>query len=1004
MKQISVKVLFAAIAALCVVACAEELVEENVLTQEGTVVYTASVDGAETRTVLEGNLSKWSGDEKIQIVGEKGSYVFEATLDSPSEKADFTYSGEYEETEVMAVYPAGDTDYSVDLGSLMVSGVTLPSEQVAVAGSYDPDAAVAVAHTTDMSLSFKNVVSLVKFTVVGDGVKNITFTGYDSSKKAVNVAGDIDIAYNDGEPVATGASASSVVLSAADGAAFENGETYYIAVLPGTFEGGISISADGVNVKSTTKDITFKRSTIYNLGDIVCTKQTGVFTVPAVPQADEPCKIYYRAASGDELYGAAGDLYAHIGLYSGTDWYNVISEWGVNTSKFKFKKEATNLWSLTLEPTIREWFGLADDQYLGCLGLVVRNSAGTKQTRPDIFIPVEDEKNKGNVMPAGIEHGINYNSDGTVTLVLYDRDKNGDSHSFCYFLSDLSGWKRTDDYKMKYDASSGCWWITLTGLDPDKEYKFQYSLGYEESDDLRIFDPYTEIVYDTWNDKDISSSTYPGLQAGYYDGQWGNLSAFQINRPEYDWEVDGFAIEDKEDLVIYEMLLRDFSASGDINGAIDELDYIEGLGVNAVELMPVQEFDNNDSWGYNPCAYFALDKAYGTRDDYKLFIDECHKRGIAVILDVAYNHATGSHPMAALYWDSANNKTASNNPWFNVDAPHGFSVYHDWNHSNPMVRDHIKRSLEYLLTEYKVDGFRFDLSRGFTQYDGVSYTSERVGYLKEYHYHIQCVNPDAVMICEHFVDDENYDLGNDGMMVWRNMNYSYSESHMGWMDNADFTGLTNTYNSSTGALNDYIAFGTYVGYMESHDEERTTYKAKEYGTDSAKGTVAMRMKRAGLNAAFFLLVPGPKMIWQFGEIGYDYSINYNGDRTAAKPVVTDAYLKTSSRKGLYDTYAMLLGFRRDNSGFFDSDAKFRWYVDGSHKVGRYMFGEDAEGNRFAVFGNFGTGSQTISVTLPTGGKWYQYDTGAVWEGSTHNPTMDEGQFYILVDDKSLCLK
>ena len=84
--------------------------------------------------------------------------------------------------------------------------------------------------------------------------------------------------------------------------------------------------------------------------------------------------------------------------------------------------------------------------------------------------------------------------------------------------------------------------------------------------------------------------------------------------------------------VIYEMLLRDFTASGDLNGAKAKLSYLKSLGVNAIELMPVQEFDGNDSWGYNPCFFFALDKAYGTDKMYKEFIDACHEQGIAVIL------------------------------------------------------------------------------------------------------------------------------------------------------------------------------------------------------------------------------------------------------------------------------------------------------------------------------------------------------------------------------------
>ena len=161
------------------------------------------------------------------------------------------------------------------------------------------------------------------------------------------------------------------------------------------------------------------------------------------------------------------------------------------------------------------------------------------------------------------------------------------------------------------------------------------------------------------------------------------MSAFQSGRPEYTWKSDGFKIADKDNMVIYEMLLRDFSASGDLAGAMDKLDYLQELGVTAIELMPVQEFDGNDSWGYNPCSYFAMDKAYGTREKYKEFIDECHGRGMAVLLDVVYNQATGAHPMAKMYWDASSKSTSASNPWFNVEAPHPYSVFHDWNHPTP---------------------------------------------------------------------------------------------------------------------------------------------------------------------------------------------------------------------------------------------------------------------------------------------------------------------------------
>ena len=146
-----------------------------------------------------------------------------------------------------------------------------------------------------------------------------------------------------------------------------------------------------------------------------------------------------------------------------------------------------------------------------------------------------------------------------------------------------------------------------------------------------------------------------------------------------------------------------------------KLDYLKALGINAIELMPVQEFDGNDSWGYNPAFFFAMDKAYGTDRMYKEFIDACHQRGMAVILDVVYNHATGANPFAKMWWNASATKTSANNPYFNVDAPHPYSVFHDFNHESPLVREFVRRNLRFLLEEYRVDGFRFDLTKGFTQ-------------------------------------------------------------------------------------------------------------------------------------------------------------------------------------------------------------------------------------------------------------------------------------------------
>lgn len=178
--------------------------------------------------------------------------------------------------------------------------------------------------------------------------------------------------------------------------------------------------------------------------------------------------------------------------------------------------------------------------------------------------------------------------------------------------------------------------------------------------------------------------------------------------------------------MIYELLLRDFTATGDLNGAMEKIGYLKSLGFNAVELMPVQEFDGNDSWGYNPCFHFALDKAYGTDHMYKAFTINATKWVWLFFLMLFTIHASGSHPFARLYWDTKNNRTAADNPWFNVKEPHPYGVFHDFNHDSPLVRAFVKRNLKFLLEEYRIDGFRFDMTKGFTQNSSTEATARKL--------------------------------------------------------------------------------------------------------------------------------------------------------------------------------------------------------------------------------------------------------------------------------------
>ena len=741
----------------------------------------------------------------------------------------------------------------------------------------------------------------------------------------------------------------------------------------------------------------------------ITTLKSGLTVVPETLNADQPATFYFKADMSSPLYNSVSDLYFYTGVwYDSSDWRHVQADWGVNTDKCKMEKLQENIWKLEMAPSLREWYG-SGETAVCYLGIVIRNAEGNKQTSPDFILEVQDDLYQFDsfdaapvvkqTMPAGMEYGINYLSDTSVGLAFYDVDLNGECHDYCYVIGEFSGWERNNTYSMKRDDAAGCWWYVFEGLEKGKEYMFQYWLK-KGNEKVITHDPYTEIVYDGWNDKWIPATTYPDLPT-FPSKTSGLVSAFQTARPEYVWEVPDYKVEDKNDLVIYELLLREFTENGSSEGnlklAMQKLDMLQELGVNAIELMPVQEFDGNNSWGYNPCSFFALDKAYGTREDYKKFIDECHKRGIAVFFDVVYNHATGNFPLAKLYWSGSN--TAENNPWFNVTAKHDYNVFHDINHEAEYIRNYFKKNLVYLLEEYNVDGFRFDLTKGFTQKNTLGNTGawgnrddSRIAILKDYADAIWACDPNAVVIFEHLADlSEEKILGEYGIQLWRNMQHTYGQTAMGWNDGGRSTDFNPLYSGTAG-----MPFGSLVSYMESHDEERCSYEVLQWGNGDTKTNLESRMKRLALNAAFFFTVPGPKMVWQFGEVGYDISIN-DPDRTAAKPAHWE-YYDDPARKALFEAYSELIAFRKDNPRFFDSDATFTWRVTATNWNNRYIHCVDAEGKAFVVVGNFDIKAADVTVPLPVEGEWKEYDGEAVaTNGANVSLSLEAAEYKVLVN-------
>jgi glycosidase len=537
-----------------------------------------------------------------------------------------------------------------------------------------------------------------------------------------------------------------------------------------------------------------------------------------------------------------------------------------------------------------------------------------------------------------------------------------------YIIGDFNNWEFSDDGFMNRSPDASRWWKQIGGLEPGREYVFQYLVD----EQIRIADPYADKILDPWNDKYISNITYPDLIDYPSDKTNQPASVLQTAQTPFEWTAPPIERPAKEDLVIYELLVRDFIARHDYQTLIDTLSYLKSLGVNAIELMPVNEFEGNSSWGYNTAFHFAPDKYYGTKNDLKQFIDECHNNGIVVILDIVLNHVFGTSPFARLYWDATNNRPASNNPWLNPVAKHDYNVGYDINHESQATKNLVSRVVKYWMQEYNVDGYRFDLSKGFTQNNTLGHTDEwgmydasRVAIWKNIGNIVWDSDEDFYMILEHFAENrEEKELANYGFMLWGNHNHNFRQLVMGWSEDSDIAGISY---KNRGWNSPHL-----IGYMESHDEERLMFSIKEWGNTknkwyNIKGLDEAIKRIAGASAVFYS-IPGPKMLWQFGELGYDYSIDFNG-RTGEKPIRWD-YQNHWMRRHLYDVTASLIKLRQEHEVFRTSDFTISSSAGLIKKV--ILRGSDM---LVVVVANFDIYNQEVTPDFPSTGIWYEYFTG-----------------------------
>ncbi|KQX08926.1 alpha-amylase family glycosyl hydrolase [Flavobacterium sp. Root420] len=543
-------------------------------------------------------------------------------------------------------------------------------------------------------------------------------------------------------------------------------------------------------------------------------------------------------------------------------------------------------------------------------------------------------------MPAGLIDGINYNTDATKATLVLDAPLK----DFVYVAGSFNNWQPSTTYAMKKDPTSGKFWLELTGLVSGVNNTYQYwvvdATPLANSPAMvKTADPYSTLVLSPYDDSSIPSASYPNMPV-YPAGQNFEVTVLKTGQTPYNWQVTNFTKPEKDKLVVYEVLVRDFDANRNYQSLIDRIGYFKTLKINAIELMPVMEFEGNESWGYNTSFHMALDKFYGTSDKLKELIDICHQNGIAVILDVALNHAFGRNPMVRMWMNDPDGdgfgSPTTENPYFNTVAKHSYSVGEDFNHQSARTQYYVERVVKQWIEEYKIDGFRWDLTKGFTQECTAAdesctngYRPDRVAVLKKYADYSWSLDQTHYTIFEHLGSDTeeqewaNYrttETPSKGVMMWGKMTDQYNQLSMGYSTSNNISRMMS---SSRGFTANRL-----MGYAESHDEERLMYKNVQYGNSA--GTYNVKTLNTGLSrmsaiGAVSLLIPGPKMIWHFGELGWDDSIftcrdgvvndasaTLSGDcklDTKPQPQWNENWLGDTNRNKIYYDWAKMINLK-----------------------------------------------------------------------------------------------
>ncbi len=561
-------------------------------------------------------------------------------------------------------------------------------------------------------------------------------------------------------------------------------------------------------------------------------------------------------------------------------------------------------------------------------------------------------------LPVDVRGGVHFDllAPGTVTFVMHAPFK-----PYVSLVGDFNRWN-TRSHPMVTNGR-GTWWITLPH---PGQTRYGFYVAIDDQAHSWVGDPYATQV--AWTP----------------DGPWAVLP----ERPmPFPWTDQGWRTPGLRDLVIYELCVRDFAGRwqgnrpryGNFQELLKSVPYLTDLGVNAVELMPIQAFPGESSWGYNPVFYFAVANVYGGPDDLRAFVDACHRHGLAVILDVAFNHAWGQHPYYQIYppmYGPHGEELTDWNPFFH-HTPRAVNMWGgvDWDHFNEHTTRYFQDVVRFWLQEYHVDGFRFDwvcgveydsrdpMAPGFNPFHGISAIC----------WAARQVKPDCILIGEYWQLEGTHPEKTGAKLVaetpmdacWRggfhhvlddvlNQRWAWEKRDIfraiGGFREEGFTGATQV-----------------VNYSCSHDEVRPEHEIKFYSWPHIRRPAGMSLQELALRKGLLGLIalfaaPGIPMIYAGQEYGEDAprTIDFcpldwgklDRPRHAAHRQVVRRLIR--ARRSLAALQSDFIQFWPDNFAETGVVRFFRW---------------DDEGNFVVVALNFGEATRTVSCSMPHDGRW-----------------------------------